>query len=107
MIKFSDNLYTTKATAPCINIIRFKLISGIGTVRYHLITLASNGDDVFDIYPAMLFKNRRVRKRDYIIVGVAESKRAAMKLVLDMIKDCEKNTGKVENLREYFEKVFF
>lgn len=106
MIKFSDNLYTTKATAPRLNRIKLKLVSGVGTVNVHLITLASNGEDLFDIYSGIMFKSRRIRKRNYTVVGIAESRKAAMNLILEMIKDCEKNTGKAENMREYFEKVF-
>ena len=106
MISFSENLYSTKATKPSVNQIKFKIISGIGTVRLYLITLSANGMDLFDIYPAMQFKQRSMRKRNFLIVGIAESRRAAMELTALMIKDCADKTGSLDNMREYFDSFF-
>ncbi len=71
-------------------------------VQVHLITLAQNEADVFDIYPAALFKQYDFRRRDYVVVGIAESKEAAMQLVRQMIEDCAERSGSYEQLRAQF-----
>lgn len=106
MIKFSENLYTTKSTASAVNRIKLKLISGIGILHLYLITLSANGDDLFDIIPAAQFKVRKFRRMNHVIVGVADSKRAAFKMTEQMILDCEAKTGSFDNMRAYFEDFF-
>lgn len=106
MICFNDKVFTTKKTGPQLNRIKFKLISGIGTVGVYVITLSQNGKDVFDIYPAYLLKSRRFRKQSFDIVGVAESHRAAVKLVCEMIDECVKATGSYSDMRVFFDKFF-
>lgn len=106
MLYFCDELYTTESIRPKMNQIKFKLISGIGTVNLYLITFASNELDVFDIYASTYFKQKNLRKRDFYIVGMAESQSLAYELIQTMIQECIDNTGSANNIRSYFEKKF-
>lgn len=99
MIKYSRNLYLTKQTEKKIDKIKWKLAAGAGMVGLQIITLAENETDLFDIYPVALFKQRYFRKRDYMIIGVAENKKAAVRLVERIITDCAKRSGTYENIR--------
>lgn len=102
MITYHPRLYLTEKTEKKIDTIKWKLGAGAGMVQVHLITLAQNEADVFDIYPAALFKQHNFRRRDYVVVGIAESKEAAMSLVRQMIEDCAKRSGSYEQLRAQF-----
>ncbi len=102
MITYHPRLYLTEKTEKKIDTIKWKLAAGAGMVQVHLITLAENEADVFDIYPAALFKQHYFRKRDYTVIGIAESKEAAMQLVRQMIEECLEQSGSYEQLRSYF-----
>ena len=98
MVNYYKKLYLTKKTEKKIEKIKWKLAAGAGMVNVHLIALSENENDVFDIYPAYLFKQRYFRKRNYTIVGVAENKRAAMQLVQRMIEECCTRSGSYEHI---------
>lgn len=105
MIRFSENLFLTENTKGKIDGIKLKAYSGIGMLGFYFITLSSNKNDVFDIYPASFFKQRAVRKRDYAIVGVAESEYRAFELITELIEDCLNNKSEDMTMREYFESI--
>lgn len=102
MITYHPRLYLTEKTEKKIDTIKWKLAAGAGMVQVYLITLAENEADLFDIYPAALFKQYYFRKREYIVIGVAESKEAAMRLVRQIIEECMEQKGSYEQLRAYF-----
>ena len=102
MIYFSDNLFCTDKIKPDINRIKLRLYSGIGTVGTCFITISDNANDVFDIYPASLLKQRPFRKRDHYIIGLAESKRAAIRLTGDMIAGAIEEKGDATDLKNFF-----
>lgn len=106
MISFYDDLYMTESVKPKINSIKLKLYSGIGTVGVYLISFSNNPADVFDIYPAHIFKQKFMRKNDVFIVGVADSKTSAFTLVSDMINECMDRTGSYTDIRKYYENKF-
>lgn len=106
MVNICDNPYMTDKIKPDLNRIKFKLISGIGMVGVTFITLADNGKDVFDIYPASYFKQKNLRKRNFYVIGIAENQGAAYSLTAKMVEECFLNTGSYNNLRTYFEKKF-
>lgn len=106
MVCICDNPYVTDKIKPDLNRIKFRLISGIGMRGVTFISLASNEKDVFDIIPASYFKQKRLRRRSFYIIGIAESAGAAYNLISEMINDCYENTGSYLNLRHYFEKKF-
>ena len=81
MIRYLDPLYVTKNTEEKIKKLKFSLRTGAGMTGLYLITIASGENDVFDILPVMLFKQRPFRHRDHDVIGVAEDEQAAFKLV--------------------------
>ncbi len=102
MITYHPRLYLTEKTEKKIDTIKWKLATGAGMVQVYLITLSENETDLFDIYPAALFKQYYFRKREHIVIGVAESKEAAMQLVRQMIEECLEQSGGSGQLRAYF-----
>jgi len=106
MIHICDKPYMTDKIKPELNRIRFKLISGIGMMGITFITLASNGRDVFDIYSAAYFKQKRLRKRNFYVIGIAENQGEAYRLITEMIEECYNNTGSYSDIRGYYEQKF-
>ncbi len=102
MIRYIDNLYVTDKLENKKNSIMRKLRLGIGMVSVNVITMASNETDVFDIIPAAMFKSYKLRHSDLLVVGLAESKKAAFLLVEKIIEEHFELTGKYSNLREDF-----
>ena len=103
MVRFVDRPYMTEKVIPKISGIKWKMACGIGMVGYHFITLSDNENDIFDIYPAAVFKQKSFRKSDRIIIGVADSIDSARLLTGSMIKECLDDCHDPKNLRGYFE----
>ena len=101
-MRFIDNLYVTDKTEHKIKSIKRKLKLGIGMVSVNVITIASNDSDVFDIIPAAMFKSYKLRHSDLLVIGFAESKKAALSLVERIIKEHFELTGTYMNLRRDF-----
>ena len=105
MITYSKNLYLTDKTGRDLRKIKRRLKSGAGLMNVKLITLASNGKDVFDILPAFMFKLKNFRKYDHHVIGIAENKKAAFRLIERMtgeyLNDRE-NISPGMSMREYF-----
>ena len=89
MVRFVDRPYLTEKVTGKISSIKWKMACGIGMVGYHFITLSDNDKDIFDIYPAAVFKQKHFRKSDRIIIGVADSIDSARELTGNMIKEDE------------------
>ena len=103
MVRFVDKPYVTDKIKPKISSIKWKLICGIGMTGVHFITLADNRNDLFDIYPAAVFKQKIMRKSDRIILGVAHSSKSATELIEEMVGECMEKSGDLSNVRGYFE----
>ncbi len=103
MVRFVDKPYMTKAVGPKIGTLKWKMAVGIGMTGIHFITLSDNKKDIFDIYPAAVFKQKRMRRSDRVILGVADSFSSATSLVAQMIEECQKNRGNLSDVRSYFE----
>ncbi len=93
----------TAKAGPKISTIKWKMACGIGMAGYHFITLSDNGNDLFDIYPAAVFKQKHFRRSDRVILGVADSMRSARRLISDMVMECLDNSGDINNIRGYYE----
>ncbi len=102
MIKYYPVLFLTDKTKKKADRIKWKLAAGAGMVSTQIITISPNAYELFEIYPASVFKQRYFRKRNYLIVGIAENKKAAIQLVKQMIEVCSKKTGSYESIRSYF-----
>ncbi|MBR4574664.1 MAG: hypothetical protein IKO16_07120 [Lachnospiraceae bacterium] len=104
MVRFVDEPFVTDAAARDLSVIKWKLLCGIGMTNVHFITLAENKNDIFDIYPAAVFKQKRFRKRDLLILGVAAGGHDAQDLTREMVQNCLDNCGDLTDIRGYFEK---
>lgn len=103
MIRFVDNLYVSDKVRSRISVIKWKMACGIGMTGVHFITLSDNAGDLFDIYPAAVFKQKRIRKSDRVIIGVADSYDSALHVVEDMIGKCMNDCGNLSDVRGYYE----
>ena len=104
MVRFVDKPYITDNVRPKFSTIKWKMACGIGMTGLHFITLADNGVDLFDIYPAAVFKQRSYRRSDRVILGIAHSHKAAIGLTEQMIMECLDNCKDLSDVRGYFEK---
>ncbi len=104
MVRFVDRPYMTERVRPKISSIKWKMACGIGMTGYHFITLSDNDKDIFDIYPAAVFKQKVFRKSDRIIIGVADNMESARTLTGSMIQECLDDCCDPGNIRGYFEK---
>lgn len=98
-----DDLYVSDAIKPKVSSIKWKMACGIGQTCL-FITLADNKRDLFDIYPAPVFKQKSMRKSDRVIIGIAENSNAARDLIGRMIKDCMIDRGDLSDVRGYYER---
>lgn len=100
MIKYVNDLYLTDNTRKNLTKIKTKLRLGVGTLGLFVIMLSKNDRDVFDIVPAQMFKIRRYRHMDHLVIGLAESKRKAYEMVGQIITDHFNRTGRYTELRD-------
>ena len=103
MVRFVDKPYITEKVRPKLSSIKWKTACGIGMTGIHFITLADNGSDLFDIYPAIEIKKRRYRKSSRVVIGIAHSRDAATELIELMIRDCM-SASRLSDARGYFEQ---
>ena len=104
MVRFVDRPYMTDKVTSKISAIKWKMACGIGMAGYHFITLSDNEKDIFDIYPAAVFKQKTFRRSDRIIIGVADSIDSARNLTGIMIRECLDASTDPGDIRGYFEK---
>ena len=104
MVRFVKDPYMSEPVRPKLSSIKWKMACGIGMTHLSFITLADNGKDLFDIYPAAVFKQKSIRRSDRVIIGIAESSKAAEELVRVMIDDCRRSSGDLLDVRGYYEK---
>ena len=103
VVRFVDRPYLSEAVRSKISSIKWKMACGIGMTNVHFITLADSKSDLFDIYPAAVFKQKSIRKSDRVIIGVADSGSSAQGLIEQMIKECLEKNGNLSDARGYFE----
>ncbi|HAV00078.1 MAG: hypothetical protein IJR19_02445 [Lachnospiraceae bacterium] len=104
MIRYSENLYLTEYTKKKLSEIRIRLFTGAGMAGIWFILLSENGEDVFDIVPAFMFKQKCYRRHDHTVIGIAESIEAAFDLVQDIIEEHFRVTGTYMELRKDIEE---
>ncbi len=104
MVSFVDRPYVSDKVNSKLSSIKWKMACGIGMTGIHFITLADNPKDLFDIYPAAVFKQKSIRKSDRVILGVADSYSSATKLIERMINECLSTDGGSSDIRGYFEE---
>ncbi|MCR4656145.1 MAG: hypothetical protein K5770_07960 [Lachnospiraceae bacterium] len=104
MINYVDRLYLTEKTKKELSTIKMKLFTGAGMAGVYFILLSDNKEDVFDIVPAAMFKEKRFRKRPHTVIGIAESRRAVLKLVKEIVEEHYSVTGSYFELRKDIEE---
>ncbi|MCR5273016.1 MAG: hypothetical protein K6E13_08540 [Lachnospiraceae bacterium] len=86
--------------------IKRKLERNAGMINVHVITLASNGVDVFDIIPAWEIKIFKKHFNDLFIVGIAGDFDEAVLMTGDIVMEKYKETGRLDTgkvIRENWE----
>lgn len=105
MVSIYRNVFTTDVTKSKVSIVKWKISTGIGMANTYLITLASNNNDVFDIYSGTVFKQKRIRKMNFVVIGIAESDSAAKELVIKMLDYYDKNKKNDQSARDFFAEL--
>ena len=100
-MQWAENLYLTDKTAKKKDKIIRKANRGMGMVSIYLITLASNPENLFDIFHAAHLKQPAFYKQDLFVVGIAAGYEEALELVQRMVEDIYWKTGGFA-VREYF-----
>ena len=100
MIRYLKPLFTTEKTADKTDVLKRSFREGAGAFGYFLITIASNEQDVFDIIPIPLLKQRSFRHRDYDVIGLAESKEAAYTLVANIFAQYHAQYSSYDGIRK-------
>ena len=106
MITYIDNLFLTEKTDKELTRIKRRLRLGTGMTGLYFIMLSENTDDVFDIVPAPMFKQRSFRHRDHTIIGVTESMQKAYSVVESIVLEHYEVTGKYTELKDDFVKRY-
>ena len=104
MITWDDNLWCSEELKPKIHQIRRRLRWRKATsAATFCITLASNKQDLFDIFNMgeLLFRYYRDSDEDVHIVGRAASREEACELAAKMIEEIYNSTGALD-VRTYF-----
>lgn len=83
--------------------IRSKVNKGSFLPGIFLVTLSEHPDHVMEIIPAYMLMQKWNRKNCSKIVGVSKGKKAAIKMVADIVGEVYENTGAVE-IKEYLKK---
>lgn len=76
---------------------RFSIIQGIRGERcrpgIYVITPASNGNNILDIYPAMILKNPYYKKKELLVLGIADGYQEALELAGTIVQEMYQKTG--------------
>ena len=102
MIKYYKDLYLTDTTEKNLSKIKRKLKLGAGMAGLFVITLSDTPGDMFNIMHASMFKIRRIRHLDHLVIGLAESRRKAYEIVGRIVMAHHERTGGYEGIRDYF-----
>ncbi|MCR5420961.1 MAG: hypothetical protein K6E98_08145 [Lachnospiraceae bacterium] len=106
MIRYINDLFLTENTQKNLEKIKRKLRLGTGMSGLYFILLSSNEKDVFDIVPAPVFKQRRFRHRDHIVVGISESMDEVYNMVGSIVSDHYLRTGSYTGLKKDFMECY-
>lgn len=100
-MRWAKNLYLSDAVRKKKNQIIRKANRGVGMVSIYFITLASNPENLFDIFHAALLKQPGFYKQNPYVVGIASGYDEALELTQRMIEDIYRETQSFR-VREYF-----
>ena len=100
-MRWAVNLYTTEKTKRALPRIMQKTRMGKLQPGVWFVTLASNEQNLLDIFHSVYYIQTMFAKLNPDIVGIAESEDAARELVLKIVEDVWKQKGNF-NVRAYF-----
>ena len=100
-MQWAEHLYLSDITAAKKERIIKKAEQGAGMVSVYFIALASNPDNLFDIFHAAHLKESAFYRQNPYIVGIAPGYDEALELVQRMVEDIYRETGGFQ-VREYF-----
>lgn len=100
-MRWAVNLYTTEKTKKKLPRIMQKVGKDKVQPGLHLITLASNKENLLDIFQGIFYIQPMLVKMNPDIVGIAENEDAAQELVIQILKDTYEKNGNFD-VRSYF-----
>jgi len=100
-MRWAENIYLSEKLAPKRDKIIRKANRGAGMVSIYFVALASNPENLFDIFHAAHLKQPAFYRQNPFVVGIASSYDEALELVRCMVEDIYRETGKL-CVREYF-----
>lgn len=101
-MRWAVNLYTTEKTKKMLPRIMHKVRKGKLQPGIWLITIASNEQNLLDIFHSIYYMQPMFAKLNPDIVGIAESEDAAKELLIKITEDMYRETGHFD-VRAYFE----
>lgn len=101
MLKFIDAPFLTAKTVKRIDKIKNNIEKGKYLSPICLIVFATHKEDVFDIIPIINFKIPNYYNNELLVIGVAENKKAAIKLCASLSNEYIKS-GSNLSMRDYF-----
>ena len=100
-MRFAINLYTTEKTKKMLPHIMRKTYERKLQPKLWMITIASNEQNLLDIFHSIHYMQPLFEKMNPDIVGIAESEYAAKELLIRITEDIYKETGCFD-VRSYF-----
>ena len=100
-MRWAVNLYTTEKTEKMLPRIKHKLRRGKIQPGIWLITIASNEENLLDLFQSVYYIQPMFAKMNPDIVGIADSEDAAKNLLINMVEDMYTETGAFD-VRTYF-----
>ena len=100
-MQWAEHSYLSDKTAAKKEKIIRKAERGAGMAAIYFIALASNPDNLFDIFYAAHLKEPAFYRQDPFIVGIASGYEEALEMVRCMVEDIYRETGAFR-VREYF-----
>ena len=101
-MRWAVNLYTTEKTKKKLPVIMQKIRKGKLQPGIWLITIASNEQNLLDLFHSACYLQPVFQRMNPEIVGIAQDEEAARELVLEIIKDVYEKQGNFD-VRTYFE----
>ena len=100
-MRWAKELYLSEKTVNSRDKIIRKANRGIGMVSIYFISLASNEQNLFDIFHAAHLKQSAFYSQNPFIVGIASGYEEALEMTRRIVEDIYRETGGFK-VREYF-----
>lgn len=104
MITFIDKPYLTDKISVKLEKVKKDILEEKLLSLACIITFSKNDSDVFDIIPINNLKLSKKYTEDILVIGIAENKKAAIKLCASLAEEYLKRSLDI-SMREYFEKL--